>query len=78
MRRYVFNIQDGSDFPDRDGTELPDMKAVRTEAIRASAGMLRDNASYWDGTEWRINVVDDDGVTVLRLRFSAEPGSGPT
>jgi hypothetical protein len=37
--------------------------------------MLRDNASYWDGTEWRMNVVDDDGVTVLRLRFSAEPGA---
>ena len=78
MRRYFFNIQDGSDFPDREGTELPDMKAVRTEAVRASAGMLRDNASYWDGTEWRMNVVDDDGVPVLRLRFSAEPGAGQT
>ena len=67
MRRYFFNIQDGSDFPDREGTELPDMKAVRTEAVRASAGMLRDNASYWD----------DAGVTVLRLRLLRRAGAGP-
>jgi hypothetical protein len=64
MSRSFFNIQDGADFPDKEGTELPDMKAVRSEAICASAEMLRDNASYWDGTEWRMNVVDDDGVTV--------------
>jgi hypothetical protein len=30
MPRYFFNIQDGADFPDKEGTELPDMKAVRT------------------------------------------------
>lgn len=75
MSRYYFHIQDGQDFPDKDGTELPDLRAVRTEAIRASAEMLRENASYWDGTEWRMNVVDAAGETVLRLRFSAEPGS---
>ena len=44
MRRYFFNIQDGADFPDREGTELPDMKAVRTEALRASAGVNRNLA----------------------------------
>lgn len=71
MPRFFFHIHDGHDFPDREGTELPDFAAVRREAIQTSARVLKDSADYWDGTEWRMNVMDDAGQLVLRLTFAA-------
>lgn len=72
MPRYFFHLQDGKDIPDSEGTELADPKAARIEAIRAGGAMLRDLASYWDGTEWRMDVTDEAGTTLFKLRFSAE------
>ena len=48
------------------------MKAARIEAIRTGGAMLRDTASYWDGTAWLMTVVDEAGKTIFRLHFSAE------
>jgi hypothetical protein len=70
--RYYFHVRDGRDLPDDVGTELPDMPAVRQEAIKAAGEMLRDAASFWTGEEWHMTVLDDAGAQVLALRFSAE------
>jgi len=70
--RYFFHIQDGKDIPDREGTLLADNKAARIEAITTGGAILKDLASYWDGTEWRMNVTDEAGTTLFRLRFSAD------
>ena len=72
MARYYFHIRDGKDLPDAVGTELPNLAAVRQEAISAAGEMLRDVASVWTGEEWRMTVLDDTGAQVLLLRFSAE------
>ena len=73
MPRYFFNVHDGRDYPDDEGTELPDLAAVRAEALRSSGEMLRDNngtAEFWSGDDWTMNVTDEAGKTVLTLRFS--------
>lgn len=72
MPRYYFHIEDGRKIMDKEGTVLPDVKAARVEAIATGGTMPRHTASYWDGTEWRMNVTDDGGATVFTLRFSAE------
>jgi hypothetical protein len=70
--RYFFHIQDGKDIPDKEGTVLADPKAARIEAIATGGAILRETANYWDGAEWRMNVTDEAGTSLFRLRFSAE------
>ena len=73
MPRYFFHIRDGRDYPDDEGTELPNLAAVRAEALKASGEMLRDNkggADFWSGHDWTMTVMDDKGGMVLTLRFA--------
>jgi hypothetical protein len=73
MPRYFFNVHDSRDYPDNEGMELPDLAAVRAEAIRSSGEMLRESkdvADFWSGDDWTMNVTDEAGKTVLTLRFS--------
>ena len=73
MPRYFFNVHDGRDYPDDQGTELPDLAAVRAEALRSSGEMLRDSkgaGDFWSGDDWTMNVTDEAGKTMLTLRFS--------
>ena len=71
MPRFFFNIHDGTSLIDRQGTELPDLAAVRREAVHTSAKVLKDSADYWDGTEWRMEVLNEAHELVLRLNFTA-------
>jgi len=73
MRRYFFHVYDHKTILDDVGSELPNIEAVRLEAIRASAEILRDldGQNLWQGHEWRMVVVDDGGAEVLTLRFQA-------
>jgi hypothetical protein len=71
LARYFFHIRDGHDMPDPDGTELPDMKAVRMQAIDTAGAILRDLNGSLGSEEWMMDVRDDAGQSVLTLRFSA-------
>jgi hypothetical protein len=71
MPRFFFNIHDGTSFIDRQGTELPDLAAVRREAIQTTAKILKDSADYWDGTEWRLEVLNEAQQMVMQLTFTA-------
>ena len=68
----VGSVWDGRDIPDLEGTIFADIKAARAEAISTGGAILKDLYSYWDGTEWRMNVTDEEKTTLLILRFSAE------
>jgi hypothetical protein len=55
------------------GTELPDIFAAQDQAIRTSGELLREmGGKFWDGTEWSMEVADEAGIVLCRLRFSAE------
>jgi hypothetical protein len=70
--RYFFHVNDGKDWPDDDGTVLPDATTARAQAVETAGAMLKDEGkSLWDGAEWRMDVVDETGQTVCELHFSA-------
>ena len=71
MPRYFFHLHDSRDIRDHEGVDLPDMQAVRAEAIRAAGEMLRDLDGRLTGEEWRMDVTDEAGQPVLTLHFSA-------
>lgn len=77
MPRYHFHIEDGIKIEDREGTELLDLNAARLEAITVAADVLKSTAHYWNGTEWRMDVVDETGRSVLRLRLLLETDQQP-
>jgi hypothetical protein len=72
VARYFFNIRDGQNIKDTEGTELPDLASVRTEAVEATTeiikGRLLANA---DDASWIVQVTDEAGFTVMVLALSA-------
>jgi hypothetical protein len=73
MPRYYFNVADGHDIVDTDGTELADAREARAQAIITAGEILRDEGTnYWHGTEWTMRVTDDQDDPVFTLRFSAD------
>ncbi|MBL0403630.1 hypothetical protein JKG68_06585 [Microvirga aerilata] len=73
MPRYFFHVTDGHSERDTEGTELPDIYTAQDQAIRTSGELLRDmGAKFWNGSEWKLEVTDEQGQILLTLRFSAE------
>lgn len=70
MPRYFFDVHDGTSLPDPEGTELPDRRAMRSEAIRMAGQILDDLDGKFRGEVWVMNVRDDGGRVVMTLRFS--------
>ena len=73
MPRYYFDIVDGSEFIDTEGTELADLAAARIEAVRLSAEVLKEMPErFWHSALWKMTVLDEDRVTLFVLKFQAE------
>jgi hypothetical protein len=73
MSRYFFHVRDSAEFIDEEGVELPDLDAVRTQAVVAAGEALEDlGGKFWAGDGWRMWVTDETGATVCALRFTAE------
>ncbi len=71
MPRYFFNVQDGQNLPDHEGTVLADPAAARVMAVFTSGEMIRAHASqFWKDADWQMHVTDEQGATVCDLRFS--------
>ena len=72
MPRFFFHVTSNmrSD-PDSVGTDLPDLKAARSEAIKACGEMLRDlDGSLVHQGEWSMELVDEEGHRLLTFRFT--------
>ena len=80
MPLYFFNRTDGHSDIDQDGTELPDLKAARLEAVHYLAQTMRDHpADIWehDG-DLKVEVLDETRLvlcTVTVMTLDA-PGVG--
>ena len=73
MPRYFFHVIDGTSSCDETGTELPDIYTAQAQAIRLSAEILQEmGARFWSGTEWKVEVTDEQGRILFVLHFSAE------
>jgi hypothetical protein len=72
MPRFHFNVRDGSDLPDTDGTELPDLRTARHEAVKLAGRLLLDEPeTFWGGADWRVEVTDATGLILFGLDFTA-------
>ena len=72
MPRFHFNVRDGSDHPDLEGCELPDIEEARMHAARYAGDLLAgDPKTFWDGTDWRMEVTDEKGLILFSLMFVA-------
>jgi hypothetical protein len=71
MPRYFFNTVDGRRYPDEDGTDLPDLEAVRRKATLTLAELLKERPSvFWDTGRLRLEVADAEGAIVLAIDVS--------
>jgi hypothetical protein len=73
MPRYFFDIKDGHDFPDLQGSEWPDLAAARIEAVRYAAEVLKEMPErFWNAEEWKMTVSDQRRQQLFTLKFLAE------
>lgn len=73
MSRYFFDIKDGQDFPDLQGSEWPDLTAARVEAVRFAAEILKEMPDrFWNCEEWLMTVSDQHRKPLFTLKFLAE------
>ena len=50
MPRYFFQVHNSDSIPDADGTELSDIYAAQTDAVKLSGALLRDlGGQFWNG-----------------------------
>jgi hypothetical protein len=72
MPRYFFNVHDGQDLPDKEGTELSSRDEAHRQAFVTAGELLKSADRKFLGEDvWEMHVTDDAGKTVCRLRFSA-------
>ena len=72
MTLYFFNIKNHIRAQDEVGTELANLEAARTEALKDIVD-IKDSRStalgdHWP--EWSIEVCDDEGDVLLVVPFS--------
>jgi hypothetical protein len=70
MPRYYFSLTNGRRFNDTDGLELPDLAAVRKEAIGFARDLIRMEPERRDWSSWAVRVTDCAEKSVLNLLFS--------
>jgi len=69
MSRYYFSLTNGRTFNDTDGLKLPNLAAVREEAIVAR-DLIRMEPERRDWSSWAVRVTDSAEKSVLNLLFS--------
>lgn len=78
MPRFHFHQHGGSEHPDEDGAELPDLATAKDIALRSLLEMVREHErAFWASGSWRMTVTDDLGSRLLCLELTATE-AGPT
>jgi len=73
MPRYFFDIKDGQDFEDLQGSEWKDLAEARIEAVRYAAEVLREMPErFWFAEQWKMSVSDQNRKLLFTLNFFAE------
>jgi hypothetical protein len=72
MPRFYFHLNDGTEHPDRLGSDLPGLEAVREYAAAYLGELLRESGgSVLNGDDWRLNVTDEAGLVLLTIHIFA-------
>ncbi len=70
MPRYFFNVYDDVVAIDEEGVELPNLQAVRLQAVAGARDLIAAQVrhGYLVRSHW-IDVVDEQGEVVLSVTF---------
>jgi len=73
MPRYFFDIKDGEDLTDVEGSIHADLASARVESIRYSGEVLREMPErFWNAETWIMTVSDQHRVPLFTLSFLAQ------
>lgn len=65
---FRFSVQEGSQRPEMDMIELPDMRTAKSEAVILAGNMLKDiDGAFWQDSHWRLEVTTEDGLVLLTI-----------
>jgi hypothetical protein len=69
VARYHFNLVDGKEYPDEQGTELPDLASAREEALRILSDFIRQDVSdFWGSRMLTMTVTNSNGLSIQARR----------
>lgn len=72
MARYFFNIYNGTQTRDDEGSECTSVDEVRAEAVETIEDLVRDRLlRHGDASSMTVNVIDTDGKTVMIVTATA-------
>ena len=73
MPRFYFNVHDGSNIIDEDGTEFHDLHSARLEAVAFAGALITENAGKLaPGEDWRMEVTDENYTILFELEFNTK------
>ena len=73
MARFYFDVDDnGSVYPDEEGTDCANLAIVKKEAISALVDMIRETLPDGDRHRLAIKVRDERGAVVLQVALNFE------
>ena len=76
MPRYFFHSEDGRLEHDHEGTELADVGAARTEAVRFAGSLLSNRPqALWESTRWRLLVTDESALILFTIEVNTAIGA---
>jgi hypothetical protein len=82
--RFYFHVKDGNTILDEDGSEFPNVDAVKDNAVRASGEMLRGlnhGQDFWSGEPWKLWVQTAPRIQAkqssIYRQASNKPGALP-
>jgi hypothetical protein len=72
MPRYFFNIHDGTNFFDCEGTVLPDDAQARADAVNLAGNAIieRGDAFWITPQDWSLKVSNEAGEVLCELRLA--------
>jgi hypothetical protein len=75
MPLFYFQVRDGAEVRDQDGTELASVSRARIEAVRLAGNLIAEQGQeFWDERAWSMEVEDESGGVLFRLDFTASDG----
>jgi hypothetical protein len=70
--RYHFHVREAAGLiPDDEGAEFADLKAARAEACASACDLAADDLRCGQPVDqWRIEIADDQGIVLDRVRIT--------
>ncbi|MGH6965131.1 MAG: DUF6894 family protein [Phenylobacterium sp.] len=78
MAMFFFHTENGRICRDAEGTELPDLRSARNEALVVLAQIVREDPDqFWRDRNFRLTVTDGAGLVLYLLDLSgiSSPGA---